>query len=78
MRKGSYGPGTKTASRRRQPSSRLPRPNRRPLRWDKQRLSDEIRLLEIAFEGRRNPHGIEPDLVVREMRRLRHLVEIAS
>lgn len=60
---------------------RLPRPDyrrRRPLRWDQQQLAAEIGFLELAFGRKRNPHGVDADVVVRELQRLRHQVELAS
>ncbi len=53
--------------------ARLPRPDRvkRPARYAQQ-LADELFFLELAFEKKRNPNGLEPEVVVRELRRLRH------
>ena len=77
----SYGPAAQTASRRRRTASRLPRLNyrrRRPPRWDHQQLADEIRFLEIAFERRRNPGGVDADVVVQELQRLRRQCDLVS
>ena len=80
MRHEFYCPGAQTARGRRRTASRLPRPDyrrRRPPLWDHQKLADE-RFLEIAFERRRNPGGIDPDVVVEELQRLRRQCDLVS